>query len=318
VASPTGRLLELLELLQSRPLTTGREICDRLGVDPRTARRYVRALEELGVPVEGQRGVGGGYRIRPGYRLPPLMLDDGEALAVSLGLLTAQRLRLVADDDAAERALVKVHRVLPDLLRRRLEALETTVGFTGGGAAGAPIAGEEALLLADAIHRRRRLSLDYVSHRGERTARLLSPYGLVVHAGRWYLVAHDHGRAGLRSFRADRCSAIAITDGTLEPAPEGFDAVAVVRRSFARVPRRFAVGVVLDLPLDTAAARLPLTLAELSATGGGTRLRTQVDSLDWLASVLAGLDCDFAVEQPAELTEAVRRLAARLRRRAGH
>ena len=317
MASPTARLLELLELLQSRPLTTGREICDRLGVDPRTARRYVHALEELGVPVEGQRGVGGGYRIRPGYRLPPLMLDDGEALAVSLGLLTARRLRLVADDDAAERALVKVHRVLPDLLRRRLEALETTVGFTGRGTSGAPIAGEEALLLADAIHRRRRLRLDYVSHEGARSERLLSPYGLVIHAGRWYLVAHDHGREDVRSFRADRCSAIAIADGALEPPPGGFDPVAVVRRSFARVPRRFAVSVVLDLPLDTAAARLPLTLAELSTAGGGTRLRTHVDSLDWLASVLAGLDCDFDVERPDDLTDALRRLADRLRRRAG-
>ena len=124
--SPTARLLELLELLQNRPLTTGREICDRLGVNARTVRRYVAALEDLGIPIEGQRGVGGGYRIRPGFRLPPLMLDDDEAVAVSLGLLAARRFRFSDDDSASERALEKVHRVLPDTIRRRLEALETT------------------------------------------------------------------------------------------------------------------------------------------------------------------------------------------------
>ena len=128
--TPTARLLELLELLQAQPLLTGREIADRLEIDPRTVRRYVGALQELGIPVEGQRGVGGGYRIRPGYRLPPLMLTDDEAVTVALGVQAAGRLGLSGSTEAAEGALLKIRRVLPDGLRRRVEALEATLDFT--------------------------------------------------------------------------------------------------------------------------------------------------------------------------------------------
>ena len=123
MASPTSRLLELLELLQARPLTTGREIADRLGIDARTARRYIEVLQGLGIPVEGQRGVGGGYRIRPGYRLPPLMLGDEEAVAVVLGLLATR-------SAGTDGALAKIRRVLPTTLRRQVEALEESLGFT--------------------------------------------------------------------------------------------------------------------------------------------------------------------------------------------
>ena len=148
MASPTSRLLELLELLQARPLMTGREIADQLGIDARTARRYIGVLQELGIPVEGQRGVGGGYRIRPGYRLPPLMLGDEEAVAVVLGLLATR-------SDGTDGALAKIRRVLPTTLRRQVEALEETLGFTA--TTGAPADAAAVLLLADAIRRRRRL-----------------------------------------------------------------------------------------------------------------------------------------------------------------
>src|SRR5438874_9238950 len=123
--TPAARLLELLELLQTKPLTTGREIADRLAIDGRTVRRYVEALQELGIPVEGERGVGGGYRLRPGYRLPPLMLTDDEATAVTFGLLVAERQGL----GSADAALAKIRRVLPQTLRRRVEALETGLGL---------------------------------------------------------------------------------------------------------------------------------------------------------------------------------------------
>src|SRR6478735_6598307 len=142
----TARLLELLELLQARPLTTGSEIAEHLEIDRRTVRRYIAALQDMDIPVEGQRGVGGGYRVRPGYRLPPLMLSDDEAVAIVLGLIAARRQGL----DSGDGALTKIHRVLPDLLRRRVEALETTLGFTASPRAGAPVAGDTVLLLADA------------------------------------------------------------------------------------------------------------------------------------------------------------------------
>jgi predicted DNA-binding transcriptional regulator YafY len=312
VLAPTARLLELLELLQAQTLITGGEIAGRLGIDARTVRRYVAALQALGIPVEGQRGVGGGYRIRPGFRLPPLMLSDDEAVVVALGVVAAGRLGLTASTDTIEGAQAKIHRVLPDVLRRRVEALEAALAFTTAAPVGAPVAGETVLLLADAIRRRRRLRVAYRSFAGDNTRRELSPHGLVVHSGRWYLAAYDHTREDLRTFRVDRMRRSAVGDGQAVAPPDGFDAVAYVTRSLARVPWPYEVEVVLELPLNEATRRLPATLAELAETDGGTLLRMRVSSLDWTASVLAGLGCDFTIRRPDELRASVRALAERL------
>ena len=310
--TPTSRLLELLELLQTRPLTTGREISDRLAIDARTVRRYIAALQELGIPVEGQRGVGGGYRVRPGFRLPPLMLSGDEAVVVVLGLLAARRQGLESSEGSVEGALAKIHRVLPDTLRRRVEALETTLGFTAAERTGAPVDSDVALLLAEAIRRGKRLAFAYRAFDGEETARDVSPHGLVVHSGRWYLAAFDHGRADRRTFRVDRMRGVALTDEPWLAPPKGFDAVAHVSRSLANVPWRWEVVVHLDLSVDEAAERIPATVAELLESEGGTLLRMRVGSLDWMAGVLARLGCRFSIREPAELRESVRALSERL------
>jgi predicted DNA-binding transcriptional regulator YafY len=311
MATSTSRLLELLEVLQGRPLVTGRELGDRLGVDRRTVRRDVATLQRLGIPVEGERGVGGGYRLRPGYRLPPLMLTEDEATAVVLGLTAARRLAL-GDADGTDGALAKIHRVLPDALRRRVEALEATLAFTGPALTGEPPAGETVLLLADAIRRSRRVRVTYRSFEGERTQRELSPYGLVVHAGRWYLAAHDHTRAALRTFRVDRIRRAAIVDVAAITAPDGFDALEHVSRTLAEVPWPWEVDVLLELPLEDARRRIPGTLAQLTEEDGGTAMRMRVSSLDWAASLLAGLGCPFRVRAPNELRASVEELSRRL------
>ena len=308
------RLLELLELLQTRPLTTGREIADRLGIDRRTVRRYIAALQELGIPVEGQRGVGGGYRMRPGYRLPPLMLDDDEAVVVVLGLVAARRLGLESASRSVDGALAKIHRVLPDALRRRVEALETTLGFTDAATAGAPVAGDAVLLLAEAIRRRRRVRTALPRRsRARRRERELSPHGLVVHAGRWYLAAHDHARDDLRTFRVDRMRRARgrrrappwrpgrIRRGRARQPLARARALAVGGRGAARPPARRG-----------GAARFRATLAELVEADGGTLLRMRVSSLDWMAGVLAGLGCAFTIRRPDELRASVLALAERL------
>ena len=310
--SPTGRLLELLELLQTRPLTTGREISHLLEIDARTVRRYITALQDLGIPVEGQRGVGGGYRVRPGFRLPPLMLSGDEAVVVVLGLLAARRQGLESSEGSVEGALAKIHRVLPDLLRRRVEALETTLGFTTAERTGAPVDSEVALLVAEAIRRGRRLTFSYRAFAGEETARDVNPHGLVVHSGRWYLAAYDHGRADRRTFRVDRMAKVALAEGPWLRPPSGFDAVAHVSRSLANVPWRFEVVVLLELSLAEAADRIPGTVGELVEQDGGTLLRMRVGSLDWMAGVLARLGCGFTIHEPAELRDSVRALAERL------
>jgi predicted DNA-binding transcriptional regulator YafY len=307
----TSRLLELLEVLQTQPLVTGAELGDRLGVDRRTVRRDVAALQRLGIPVEGERGVGGGYRLRPGYRLPPLMFTEDEATAVVLGLTAARRLAL-GDSDGTDGALSKIHRVLPDTLRRRVEALEAALAFTGPAITGEPPSGETVLLLAEAIRRCRRVHAAYRSFEGERTERELSPYGLVVHSGRWYLAAHDHTRAALRTFRVDRMTRATVGDEPAQAAPAGFDALAHVSRSLAQVPWPWELDVVLELPLDDARRRIPGTLAELSEEDGGTALRMRVSSLEWAASLLAGLGCAFRVRAPDELRESVATLSQRL------
>jgi predicted DNA-binding transcriptional regulator YafY len=316
VLTPTARLLELLELLQAQPLLTGREISDRLEIDPRTVRRYVEALQRLGIPVEGQRGVGGGYRIRPGYRLPPLMLTDDEAVAVALGVQAAGRLGLSGSPEAVDGALLKIHRVLPDGLRRRVEALEATLDFTSRARRSAPVRGDTVLLLADVIRRRRRVRGTYRAFSGDETRRELSPHGLVVHSGRWYLAAYDHLRDDLRTFRVDRMRRLRAISETAVDAPEGFDAVAYVSTSLARVPWRWEVEVLLELPVGEAARRVPATLAELIDEDGATVLRMRVGSLEWMATVLAGLGCGFSIRRPDELRASVRELAERLARSA--
>jgi predicted DNA-binding transcriptional regulator YafY len=310
VTAPASRLFQLLELLQARPFTTGREIADELGIDRRTVRRYVATLQELGIPIDGERGVGGGYRLRPGFRLPPLMLGDDEAAAVVFGLVAAGRLGLATD--GVEGALAKIHRVLPDAIRSRVEALESTLGFTTAPETTPPIAGGAALLLADAVRRRRRISVRYRTFQGDESDRELSPFGLVVHSGRWYLAAHDHGRDDLRTFRVDRMREPELTHDAAFAAPDGFDPGEHVRRSLARVPWPWDVEVLLDATPAQAAERLPATLAELAPEGEGTLLRMRVSSLDWTAGVLAGLGCAFTVRRPAELRTGVAELARRL------
>jgi predicted DNA-binding transcriptional regulator YafY len=313
VTAPATRLLMLLEILQDRPIATGRELAERLEVDVRTVRRYAVALQELGIPVEGERGPAGGYRIRPGYKLPPLMLTDEEASAVVLGLLAAQRYGLGAGT-AVEGALAKLRRVLPAALAAQVSGLEETLGFTHAvDAVAAPPLGETVLRLADAARRRRRVHVRYTSHGGEESARELSPFGLVFHAGRWYLAAHDHTREALRTFRVDRVGSLRL-GGAADPPPDGVDAVAHVSSSLARVPWTWAVEVLLYGEYAHAREQIPPTLGELTEqhAGAGVLLRMRVESLDYMAALLARLDVPFTVRSPDELRSAVGALAERL------
>jgi predicted DNA-binding transcriptional regulator YafY len=307
VPSPTARLLELLELLQGRPRVSGEEIARRLGTDPRTVRRDIAALQSIGIPVEGVRGVGGGYALRPGYRMPPLMLTADEAVAVVLGLSAVRRSGL-GDLAAAERADRKLRRVLPERLADQVRALQTVTSFTGRAAeAAAPHSGT-ALALAEAIDRAVRVRIRYADGPDERE---LSPHGLVVHSGRWYLAAYDHGREDERTFRVDRVRSVTPLTGGAQPPAEP-DTLARVSRALARVPWGRRIEAVLDLPLAAAQARLPPTLAELTPDGDRTVLVLQAESLEWAVTVLAGLGCGVKVTSPPECREALRRHAARL------
>ena len=308
----TDRVLELLEALQDRPSASGPELAARLRVDVRTLRRDVVSLRDLGIPVEAERGRGGGYRLRPGYRMPPLMLTTAEATTVALGLIGARH-----DGLDAGSALAKIRRVLPGGVRAQVEALEQTLAFTRPGRAAAPPGGESVLALADAARRGRRVRARYTASDGAESERELSPYGLVAHAGRWYVPAYDHAREAERALRADRFGAVRL-GGPGRPPPAGFDPVAFVSRTLARVPWAHAVEVVLHEPAERARERFPPTLAELEPAGEHTVLHMRAESLDWVAGLLAGAGCGFEVRAPDGLRASVRALAERLQAGAGN
>jgi predicted DNA-binding transcriptional regulator YafY len=240
MSHPTTRVLAMLELLQARREMTGPELAAALGVDERTVRRYALRLADLGVPVEARRGRHGGYHLLPGYKLPPLMFTDDEAVAVVLGLLVAQRFGVGTGS-----ALEKVRRVLPARLGDRVTALRETLGFTLTPRIPAMPDASVLLALASAARDRRRVRLAYRSWRGENTERELDTYGLVFHSGRWYASGLDHRRAEVRTFRVDRIAAVTPVAATYDE-PDGFDVVAQVTRSLAAVPWAHEVEVVLE------------------------------------------------------------------------
>jgi predicted DNA-binding transcriptional regulator YafY len=312
VSRPASRLLAFLELLQSRPVVDGRAAAQDLGVTERTIRRYAVALHDIGIPVDGQPGVGGGYRLRAGTRLPPLMLSDDEATAVALGLVIAERRGISAGN-----ALTKIGRVLPERLARRIERLGDEVSLLGEPDSAPPLSSETLLTIAEAVRRHRSLEIDYVRGDGTPSTRAIEPLGLVARRGRWYVPAHDRASGELRTFRADRIGSATIGDPARQPDP-GFDPAEHVLRMFARFPWEWRIEVVVDAPIDEVSKRISPRLAELKAEGRKkTRLELGADSLEWAAGLLAGLNADFRVVRPEELRAHVGELAARLARAAG-
>ena len=306
ISRPASRLLAFLELLQSRLVVDGAAAAAELGVSERTIRRYAVALHDIGIPVDGQPGVGGGYRLRAGTRLPPLMLSDEEAAAAVFGLVMAEQRGL----SGAEGALTKIARVLPDRLTRRVERLRDELRLVGEPEP-APTSSETLLVLTEAVRRRRSLRIGYARRDGTRSTREIEPLGLVARRGRWYVPARDRRSGELRTFRADRIAAAEIGEPAAPPEP-GFDPVEHVVRMLARLPWGWEVEVRLDAPVEEIAARIPATLAELTPEGRGTRLELRADSLEWAAGVLAGLGADFEVVRPDELRGHLAQLATRL------
>jgi predicted DNA-binding transcriptional regulator YafY len=317
---PTARVLALLEILQAGGTRTAADLARRLGVDERTVRRYVDHLIELDIPVWSERGRYGGYRLAPGYRMPPLMLTDDEALAVLLGLIAGQRAGLVTTPAVAmESAAAKMRRVLPEALGRRLDALLATTDFT---APARPAATQETgvlLVLAEAAWHRQPVAVSYTARDGRRSERTVHPYGIVVHSGRWYVTGADSASGEVRMFRLDRIEDATVLPGAFE-IPAGFDPAARVLSGLAGVPYQHEVSVRVQGPADQVRARLPAgiaTVAELPAgpereSGEWVRLRLRAERLDWIPSLLAWLDCPFVIEYPDALRGHVHNLARRL------
>jgi predicted DNA-binding transcriptional regulator YafY len=309
---PTTRVLTVLELLQSRSRMSGAELAERLEVDPRTVRRYITMLQELGVPVESEPGRYGGYRLRPGYKLPPMMFTEEEALALSLGLLVARRLGLSEAAPAVEGALAKLDRVLPDQLRGRIQAVQGALAFTPLRGTNRPSDPSHLLALTSAAQQTRRVHLRYRAG-PELTERDIDPYGVVHHHGRWYVVGWCHLRDDVRMFRLDRVVAAEPRQVTFA-RPLDFDCAEYVLHSLATMPYGTPIQVLLELSIDEARRRIAPDTGTLEVTRGGVLLRTQADNFDWMARLLVQIGCPFRVLNPPELRDALRQLARQIAR----
>lgn len=313
-----ARLLNLLSLLQTPREWPGSELAERLAVSPRTIRRDIDRLRDLGYPVEATMGAVGGYRLVAGAAMPPLLLDDEEAVAIAVGLRAGAGHAIEGIEEASVRALAKLEQVLPSRLRHRVTTLQAaTVPLTRGD--GATIDPQTLTVIAGAASGRERLRFGYRAGDGTETKRLVEPYRLVSTGRRWYLVAYDEGREDWRTFRVDRVSEPFATGARFEPRelPTG-SAEALLGATMSRQPE-LEVDVSFDAPAEFVVARLPESFGSPVPTpGGGCRLRTRsVDSVEWLALRLALVDCEFRVHGPGVLVEYVADLGRRLVRASG-
>ena len=308
--------MELLALLQARRAWSGSELADRLEVSRRTIRRDVERLRDLGYPVESLTGAAGGYRLRAGTAMPPLLLDDEEAIAIAVGLRTAARASVTGIEETAVRALVKLEQVLPAHLRRRVAALgAATIAPPVGGPTIDP---QHLTTIAAACRDSECLRFGYRRRDGTDSQREVEPHSLVNLGRRWYLAAWDRRREDWRTFRLDRLTRPASTGVrfTPRPLPAG-DAAAYVAQSITGAPNRYEARVTLHAAADQIAARVPAHWGTVEAIDDHTcEYRTGDENLGWLALRIAMLDVDFAVHEPPELAEHLRALARRLARAA--
>lgn len=315
---PTARVLELLSLLQTHKFWSGTELSERLGVSGRTLRRDVDRLRSLGYPVDATPGVAGGYRLAAGAHMPPLLLDDDEAVAIAVGLLSAAGSAVDGIEETSVRALAKLDQVLPDRLRRRVAAVHSNVVPLRWGSGSGPVVDPATLaVLAQACRDGEQARFDYERRDGEASRRLVEPYQLVSAGRRWYLVAWDVRRGDWRTFRLDRMSEPRLAGGRSTPRElPASDAAEFVARSMSEMPMQHRVEVTVDGPIGEVAAvasYLGGEVEEISDEKSHVTLRGDV--LEWMAIGVAALAAHFPVhvDGAPELMSVLSAMGQRLR-----
>ncbi|MGH8927950.1 MAG: helix-turn-helix transcriptional regulator [Acidimicrobiia bacterium] len=312
MADTTARALRLLSLLQTRRNWTGHELIDRLEVSERTLRRDIDRLRELGYRVAATTGPAGGYQLEAGADIPPLLLDDDEAVAIAMGLLTAAGGTIAGIEETSVRALAKLEKVLPPRIRRRVNMLQSAV--VPLVRAWVKVDPENLTAVAQACRDHERLRFGYVSYEGEKSERHVEPHQLVSIHQRWYLLAFDRDRDDWRTFRLDRLSAPRATRIGFKPRRiPGGDPAEYVMRSLQNRPMQYQVTAIVHAPAAQISGRLrPGEGSVEELDDQRCVLRTQGDYLDGLAFMLMWLNVGFEVQQPPELVDYLSGLSLRL------
>lgn len=316
MVQPATRILAVLELLQTHGRLSGSEMAARLSLDRRTLRRYIVALEEIGIPIMTERGRHGGYALMPGFKLPPMMFNEEEALALGLGLQVTRQLGSSANAASVVSAQAKLERVMPDKLKLQMRAIHQSVTIdlnaaNGQTALATQEAGANILIFSTACFRNQRLHVIYRALNGASSERDLDPYGVVFYLGYWYVVGWCYLRQSIRTFRLDRVLSVATLEQYFAP-PVSFNAFQHLRKAIASLPRRFSAQILLRTDMSTARAYLLEPLGVLEQTERGVMFYNQADDLAWLARQLASLPFRFEIEHPEQLRHEVKKLAQRL------
>jgi predicted DNA-binding transcriptional regulator YafY len=304
-------VLAVLALLQAHGRMSGPELAQRLEVDIRTLRRYIIMLQDLGIPIEAERGRNGAYVLAAGFKLPPMMFTNEEALALTIGLISARRLNLAETDRAIESAFAKLERVMPLDLKSRVRALTETITLDSSTTPFAPPSEVVLSAMSSAAQLQERVHIQYHTNQGEDTERDFDPYGLTYYLNRWYVVGYCHLRQDLRSFRLDRITQI-NTLKTQFDRPKGFDPLAYIMQAIATMPRKFVFELLLKTDLGTAQKEVFDVLGILEADKDGVILRGSVEDLDWLARQISIFSFDFLVRKPDELRAELKKHSVKL------
>ena len=315
MANTSSRMLRLLSLLQTHRYWPGAELSERLEISVRTLRRDVDRLRDLGYPVHAERGIAGGYQLEAGAALPPLLLDDEEAVALAIGLRQAAQGPVGGIEEASVRALAKLVQVMPPRLRRRVDALRSTTVLSPW-TSGPTVDPNVLTAVAQACRDEERMRFGYVANNGERTARHVEPHRLVALGRRWYLVAYDLTRQDWRSFRLDRLDAPRATGMRFQPRQLPVeDPAAFVRAGIeGLVATQYAVDVLVHAPASSVRTRVGQWATIDDVDDASCRMRMTVDNLDWAALALGTVGADFEVVSPADLVERLGEWAMRFGR----
>ena len=308
---PTTRVLAVLALLQAHGRMSGSELAGRLEVNIRTLRRYIIMLQDLGIPIEAERGRNGAYVLSAGFKLPPMMFTNEEALALTIGLISARRLNLADTDRAVESAFAKLERVMPLELKSRVRALTETITLDPNRASSTPPSEAVLSTMSSAAQLQQRVHIGYHPNQGEDTERDFDPYGLTYYLQKWYVVGYCHLRQDLRSFRLDRITRIDTINAHFK-RPEGFDPLAHMMQAVATLPRKFTFELLLKTDIATAQKEVFDVLGILEAAEDGIIMRGSVEDLDWLARQISIFSFDFVVREPEELRAELIKHAAKL------